>query len=136
MAGGAAVYTTSGLPAGNHAMRAIYTGDVVFLNSDDWFRQYVNRYATTTTLSSSPNPSHLGEPVTFTVQVTGSGPTPTGTVKFLKGTTEFAAATLSGGVAMVTTAELGLGTHAITARYTGDAYNGKSTSPVLNQVVQ
>ena len=100
-------------------------------------KQVVDKYPTTTALSSSLNPSTFGEPVTFTATVTPSGPyAPTGKVKFLDGTTGIGSATLNGGVAKLTKSTLAVGTHSITAQYFGDSFNDKSTSPVLNQVVQ
>ncbi len=92
--------------------------------------------ATATALSSSLNPSKHGQAVTFTATVSSPGPTPTGKVKFMDGTTSLGSVALSGGIATVTKSKLAVGTHPITAQYLGDAANAKSTSPVLNQVVQ
>jgi hypothetical protein len=91
----------------------------------------------TTTLTSSLNPSALGQTVTFTATVkpaTGSG-TPTGTVTFNDGATLLGTSTLSGGTATFTTSGLTGGTHSITAIYGGDANFANSTSPVLMQTV-
>jgi hypothetical protein len=96
----------------------------------------VDKNSTTTALSSSPNPSAYRQAVTFTATVTSAGPTPTGKVKFMDGTTTLNSVTLSGGVATLTTSKLAVGTHPITAQYSGDADNNKSTSSVLDQVVQ
>ena len=100
--------------------------------------QIVNGYQTTTTLTSNRNPSHFGQAVTFAARVMGTGPSkPTGKVKFLDGTTTIGSATLNGGgVAKLTKSTLGIGTHPITAQYMGDEVSAKSTSSVLNQVVQ
>jgi hypothetical protein len=57
-------------------------------------------------------------------------------VKFLDGTLAIGSATLSGGVAKLTKSTLAVGTHPITAQYLGDAVSAKSTSSVVNQVVQ
>jgi hypothetical protein len=92
---------------------------------------------TTTNLSSSLNPSIHGNPVTFTATVVSTGPhPPTGKVKFLDGTLGIGSATLNNGVATLTKSTLAVGTHPITAQYLGDADSAKSTSSVLNQVVQ
>ena len=92
---------------------------------------------TTTNLSSSLNPSIHGHPVTFTATVISTGPQPpTGKVKFWDGTLGIGSATLSNGVATLTKSTLAVGTHPITAQYLGDANSAKSTSSVLNQVVQ
>ena len=76
------------------------------------------------TVSSSPNPSVLTQPVTFSVNVTAVPPatgTPTGTVQFIvDGTNYGPPVSLSGGSASVTDLGLGAGTHTITAVYLGD----------------
>jgi hypothetical protein len=89
--------------------------------------------ATTTALVSSPNPSLVGQTVTFTATV--SGASPTGTVQFRDGATVLGTVGLSGTTAVLSTAALAQGTHPITAVYSGDANNQASTSPVVNQVV-
>jgi CSLREA domain-containing protein len=93
---------------------------------------------TTTAVISSLNPSTFGQSVTFSATVSATGSTaPTGTVQFRDGATDVGAGmTLSGAVATLTTSTLAVGTHPITAVYSGDADNsGSASSPVLNQVV-
>jgi hypothetical protein len=134
---GAAAFTTSSLSAKTHTIKASYAGDGNFKPSRGLVKQVVHKYATTTTLGSSPNPSGYGQTVIFTATVTATGPYPlTSKVKFMDGTTSLGTATVSGGIASLTTDTLAVGTHPITAHYMGDAANDKSTSPVLNQVVQ
>jgi hypothetical protein len=60
----------------------------------------------------------------------------TGKVKLWDGATAIGSAMLNGGVATLKKSTLIVGTHAITAQYLSDAYNDKSTSSVVNQVVQ
>ena len=91
---------------------------------------------TITALSSSLNPSSLGQAVTFTATVTSSGQMPTGNVTFRDGSKGLKTVLLSGGVATVTTAKLAAGTHQITAQYKGNSDSSKSTSSVLVQIVQ
>ncbi len=137
LAGGTAAYTTSSLSAKTHTIKATYAGDTTFEPSTGWVGQVVDKYPTTTALSSSPNPSAYGQTVTFTATVTPTGPYPLiGKVWFKNGTIGIGSATLSGGVAILTKKWLAVGTHPITAQYLGDSANGKSTSAVLNQVVQ
>lgn len=97
----------------------------------------LKNFVTTTALSSSPNPSNYGQPVTLTAQVTTTGSTtPTGTVTFKNGTTSLGTESLnSSAVAVLTTAKLTLGSDSLTATYNGDSSNSKSQSPVLTQVV-
>jgi len=93
--------------------------------------------ATTTTLTSFPNPSAYGQAVTFTAVVTSSiGAPPDGeTVTFMKGTTILGTGTLSGGSAGSGTSTLSVGTSSITAVYGGDSNLGGSTSKPVKQVV-
>ncbi len=135
-ASGVATFVTSSLKAETHTIKAAYPGDDTFEPSSGLVKQVVDKYPTTTTLSSSPNPSQLGQTVTFTATVTSAGPTPTGKVEFKDGTKEIKSVTLSGGVATLTTSKLAVGSHSITAEYTGDDDSAESTSPVLDQVVQ
>jgi len=136
LAGGVATYATSALSGKTHTIKATYSGDAFHKASSGTVTQVVNKYPTTTTLSSSLNPSQFGQAVTFTAHVTSTGPAPTGSVKFLDGTTSIGLATLSAGVAKLTKSNLAVGTHPITAHYNGDAASSTSTSSVVNQVVQ
>jgi uncharacterized delta-60 repeat protein len=95
--------------------------------------------STTTTLTTSLNPSTSGQSVTFTATVTASCDIPTGTVSFYDGSTPLGSGTLStaNGVttASFTTAALAVGTHSITATYSGDSNDLSSTSAALTQTV-
>ena len=88
---------------------------------------------TTTTLTSSPNPSSYTQPVAFTATVAGSSPT--GTVTFFDGATQIGTGTVSSGKATFTTSSLAIGSHSITAKYSGDANNVASISAALTQTV-
>jgi hypothetical protein len=136
LVGGIAVYTNSSLSAKNHAIKASYGGDATFAPSAGTVTQVVLKYPTTTGLASTPNPSTYGQPITFTATAASAGPAATGKVTFKDGTLGIGTVILSGGVATLTRSKLAVGTHAITAVYLGDSFSAKSTSPVLNQVVQ
>lgn len=96
----------------------------------------------TTSVTSNPNSSVVGQSVTFTATVRASGGMPTGTVTFKDGSTTLASGVaLSGGMATFTTSSLSIGTHTITAVYSGDSnFNGtgagSSTATALTQQVQ
>jgi hypothetical protein len=73
-----------------------------------------------TALTSNPNPSNLGQAVTFTATVTSTGPNlPTGNVAFMDGRKQIGSASLTGGVATLIKSNLDVGTHPITAVYRG-----------------
>ena len=138
LSGGSASFTTSTLPAGTNAVKAVYGGDANFAASTSKaVSQVVNKATTTTTLTSSLNPSSFGQSVTFkaTVKPQFSG-TVTGTVTFYDGTTLLKTVALSGGAAKFTTSTLSSGTHSITAVDGGDSNFSGSTSAPVNQVVR
>lgn len=93
--------------------------------------------ATTTTLATSGTPSGYASTVTFTATVVGSNPV--GTVTFKDGSSAIGAAGLTGSgntrTAVFSTNALTLGTHSMTAVYSGDGSNSASTSSAVSQVV-
>jgi hypothetical protein len=87
-------------------------------------------------LTSSANPSAFGGAVTFTATVgAGNTPTPTGSITFYDGATKLQTVTMSGGSANDTTTALSVGSHSITADYSGDAAWEAKNSAVLTQTV-
>jgi hypothetical protein len=140
---GVATFSTTTLAVGLHSVVASYNGDTMHFTSTSApaLIQTVLE-GTSTGLTSTANPSAVGQSVTFTATVTisgGGGVTPDGTVNFMDGTTLLSTQTISaGGVAMYATSTLKAGVHQITAVYNGDAAKQiqGSTSAVLNQDVQ
>ena len=90
---------------------------------------------TTTTISSSANPSSYGQSLTLTATVSSATGTPTGTVSFQDGATAIGTATLTGTTASLTISTLTVGTHSITAVYSGDSSFASSSSSNLSQSV-
>jgi hypothetical protein len=92
---------------------------------------------TTTTVTSSLNPAAAGQVVQFSATVTPGAPgTPTGTVTFTAdGFTNLGSATLSGGVASVTTSFLSIGSHSIVATYSGDVNFSASSGSMIQSIV-
>jgi hypothetical protein len=92
---------------------------------------------TSTKLVSSPNPSLVGQPVTFTATVSSTAGTPPNgeIITFNNGSVALGTGSLSGGSASLTTSSLPAGTFTITATYPGDSTFAPSTSPGLKQVV-
>lgn len=96
----------------------------------------VSTSATSTALTSQPNPSLVGQSVTLTATVTSATPgTITGTVTFKDGGTTLGATSISGGQAVLSTSALAQGTHTLTALYGGDAQFAVSTSTGLSHTV-
>jgi hypothetical protein len=83
---------------------------------------------------SSANPSYQAETVTFTANLTSSGPAPTGSIVFTSGSTTLATVPLSGGAASYTASLATVGSQSITASYPGDS-NNQPSSAALTQVV-
>ncbi len=104
--------------------------------------QVVNALATTTKLTSSPNPSTYGTSVTFTATVSATTGTPTGTVSFYSCTTSacgtktlLGTGTLSGGQATYATSTLPVGTDLRRGRLRGFGQLLELHLRVVSQVV-
>ena len=122
--------------AGTDAITGVYSGDSNCAGSTSpVLGQVVNIAATTELLSSSQNPSAVGQAVTFTATVSSSAGVPTGKVKFRRGAIGLGTVTRSGGVATFTTTTLPAGSDPITANYLGTTNYGTSSAS-LTQVVQ
>ncbi len=134
---GKASLTTALLPAGTNTVTADYGGDAIFLPSAGSVDQVVNQGTTSVLLTSSNNPSVNGENVTFTATVSAVGGfgNPSGNVEFFDNGASLGVATLAGNSASFSTATLAVGTHPITAVYSGDVNFAGNTSPTGNQVV-
>jgi hypothetical protein len=141
-----AQFMTSALAAGQHSVKAAYNGDENFsASSGSLPTQTVNApnlQSTTTTLTSSSNPSTVGQPVTFMAVVAAPGfqGTPTGTVTFTIDGQAQSPVPLSvvGGVdeAQFTTSTLAAGQHSVAATYSGDANLVGSSGSLATQTVK
>jgi hypothetical protein len=90
--------------------------------------------ATTTSVSSSLNSAYAGSPVTFTATISPSAPD--GTVTFMDGSTTLGTAPVSGGQAQFSTSSLNLGTHSVTALYSGDTtYAASASAPFTETMI-
>ena len=120
--------------AGTHSITAVYQGDGNNTASTSAALNQKVLASTTTAVTSSLDPSVFGQSVTFTATVSGSSPT--GTIQFLDGATGLGSPrALTSGAAELTTSALTVGTHSITAVYSGDSSNTTSTSTILSEVV-
>jgi len=123
--------------AGNKTVTATYPGDANFTGSSGNTALTVNAGASSVSVSSNIPTSTFGQTVTFTATVTGT--TPTGTVTFNDGANPIVGctnpATLSGGTATCAVGTLSVGSHSISAVYSGDANNTGSSSAPFTQTV-
>ncbi len=141
LANGTASVTLPSLTLGNHTIQAQYAPDPGYGASSATLGQTVSGSASAT-LSSSPNPSNLGQAVTISVTVasvpcagTPAGPTPTGTVSFFDGATQIGQSAVVSGTATFSISSLSVGTHGLDARYNGDSNYAPVTSNTVSQVV-
>lgn len=95
---------------------------------------HVGNQATTTTLTSAPNPSVYGQ-VTFAAAVHSGSGTPTGTVVLFNKLSSVGSATLVNGSTTLPGDGAGAGSDSMTAEYQGSVQYKPSLSPVLTQAV-
>ncbi len=104
-----------------------------------WWGQVIRKADPTNTLTSSLNPSTVGQNVTFTATLdpgSTASLSPTGNVTFKDGTTTLGSGTVSAaGVATFSTTSLSQSVHSITAVYEGDTNFNTLTSATLSQTV-
>jgi Bacterial Ig-like domain (group 3)/FG-GAP-like repeat len=136
LAGEKAVLTIPFSAAGSRTVSASYAGNAIFKSSTGTVVQVVDKFPTTTARWSSANPAKFGQPITLTARVSSTGlSAPTGTVIFVDGSTRIGSVSLSNGLARITRSTLPIGEHPIKAVYLGDKLHGRSTSSILNQIV-
>ena len=126
------------LAPGAHALVASYGGDTNNVASASApLPLEVNLASTSVLLKTSASPAPVLSTITFTAIVTGNGGTPTGSVTFLvDGATAAASQLDTTGGASFSDSGLTVGTHTISATYSGDSNDGISTSIPLSQAVR
>jgi hypothetical protein len=134
LSGGQASTATETLAVGSHTLTALYGGDAINAPSTSApVIEVVNKAAVTVTVTASPNPATVGQAVTLTANVSPSNAT--GNVSFVDGTATIATVALNGGVATTAPTTLAVGSHSITAVYSGDALNANGTSSPLGVTI-
>jgi hypothetical protein len=134
-ADGTAAFATNSLSVGSHVIQAIYSGDSNYDSQSTSLTEVVASAPTLTTLSVSPNPAYAEQAVTLKALATGVG-TPTGNVSFFDGATSIGSGSLDGtGTAVLTSTNLQLGTHPLTATFAATSNWGASSSAVVNEVI-
>jgi hypothetical protein len=135
-----AVFSTSALTGGSHAIIAKYSGDKVFQPAIASIGEVISALATTIALTASPLSASLGQSIAFTAQVKGATSArvvaPTGQILFTDNGSPAGTATLASGTATLTLTTLGVGDHTIAAIYAGDSNWGASHATVTVHVTQ
>ena len=131
-AAGTFAFSTSSLSIGTHTLTAAYSGDADNATAvSPAITIVVQQAGSATALSSSANPSPLGQSVTLTAMVSSDSPAISGTMTFEDGGVVIATVAVSNGTATFTTKTLAFGTNNLTAVYSGDTNHAGSTSALL-----
>ena len=88
-------------------------------------------------LSSSANPTTYGQPVSLTATVSSASGTPSGQVIFSEGSNLLGTVALSSGSpfkAVLTKSDFTIGSHSLTAAYSGDEYFKGSTAAIIQTI--
>jgi hypothetical protein len=115
------------------ASRTFSTGSA----SAPQFGHIATALATTqTTLIPTPSSAPFGSAVTLAATVTAPNGVPNGVVHFLDGQTEIGSSQLVQGQASITTTTLSIGSHSLSAAYSGVGLFIASVSPIVTFAVQ
>jgi hypothetical protein len=130
LAGNTATLLTGGLTAGAHTIEARYDGDASFEVGSRTATHVVTTAAATPaiTLTTSRQPATTTQSMTFTATITVAT---SGSIAFYDGGTLLGSGSIASGRATLTVASLAAGSHAITARFQGNA----SAPPVISAVL-
>jgi sugar lactone lactonase YvrE len=136
LSGGTATLNAGSLTVGVHSITCVYSGDAAYVGStSSVFTETIAKGVPSLSLSSSPNPSSTGQSVSITVQM--SQTSATGTIQFLDNGTALGTVNAVNGTAVYTTTSLALGSHSLSANYSGDAnWQVASTSVSYTQTVK
>jgi hypothetical protein len=137
LSGGSASFPISTLSGGAHSITAVYSGDANFVPSiSPVFVQTVNPAASSTTVSSAPNPSQCNQTIVLSAKVnSATGAIPTGKVAFKEGTSTIGTVALSSGAASLSVSNLAVRQHSIVAVYSGSPSFSASTSAAITQTI-
>jgi hypothetical protein len=138
LSGATAKYAIKSLPPGEHVITATYNGDANYeAAGGEPITQTITRATTELTLTSGKNPAPKGSTGTLKAAVKALAPgggTPTGTVTFREGETVLATVPLTSSSVTYPLKSLSVGTHEITAIYSGSA-NYEASGDSISQVI-
>lgn len=138
LTGGVATLAVATLPGGNYNLSCMYGGSSIYSASDcNPVQVLITAAPTSVSVSGSPNPGDLNQPITFTAAVSSpAAAVSNGSVTFYDGPTLLGTSPVSAaGSASLTTAFTVVGTHNITAVYGGSADFLASTSAVFKETI-
>ncbi len=141
---GAASFSTTAFPPGQHTIVAVYAGDANYASStSSAVVETVQQLATATVVTASANPASAGASLTLSVSVgvssgTATGGVIAGTVTFLKNGVAVGSSRLApNGIGTLSLTTLPLGPSTITAQYAASTnYLGSTSAPLVETVVQ
>jgi hypothetical protein len=134
---GIATLTTTSLSAGTHSLTAVYQGDTTYVPSTGAATPTVIAQAASTTSVTGATATNPGTSTPLTVTVAGisGAAVPTGTVTVMDGTASIGAGPLVAGKATISVTLQSLGTHTLTAQYSGDPNYIASSGTIAISVV-
>jgi large repetitive protein len=136
---GAATFSTASLAIGSHTITAVYAGDGNCTKSSGSVLQTVTRAETTVTLVGPTTTPVYGQAAKFTATVTVGGlggGTAGGKITFCDGATVLGTVVLKKGAASLTVTKLAVGSHTITAIYSGNIYYTSSTAGLTQEIAK
>jgi hypothetical protein len=137
--GAIAVTSATVLPAGSYTLTVNFTpmDTTTYKTATGTVSLTVNKILPSVILNVAPNPVLVENTVTLTATVSSAVSAPTGMVSFYDGasSTALGSSPVSGGVATLPVSTLSVGTHSITAIYSGDGnFLTQTSSPVSENV--
>lgn len=134
MSNGKATLTAANLPVGMHTIVAAFNGDGnLMASTSSGLSVNVGKRASATRLDVAPAAPAYGEALTLTATV--GGQSPSGTVTFRDGATVIGSGLLTGGQAAVVLSNLAIGSHGISATYSGDDHHLPSSSGTTTMTI-
>ena len=144
LVGGTATLPFTFTTPGNHSLTVTYSGNASFgpaTSAASPYIQVVKDYTATASVTSSINPSFVGQQTTLTATVTAvpgqtGSTTPAGTVTFKDGTTTLGTVNLVGGIAALPVSFAISGAHNLTVTYNPSTnYTAVTSTPAYVQTV-
>jgi predicted outer membrane repeat protein len=138
--GSIAVTSATVLPAGTYTLSVTFTptNTTVYKSATSSVSLTVNKILPSVILNLTPNPVLVQNTVTLTATVSSVVSSPTGAVSFYdaSSTTPLGSSPVSAGVAVLPVSTLTVGSHSITAIYSGDTNFVTQTSSPVPETVQ